>query len=173
MKRKTFIYNTAHLPVIRHQIRWGIVFAVTSLAILIFQACLIVNSLENDIKLTNIQSIFAYSTLIVGSLLLMSQVLSIIKYVRIIKEINNNGSIEQTSFGIDWSKNAVAGLVKFISYLTLLFTSILAFAVLTNSILEYYYFKEINYYLPAVLIFLFANNYSTKSLENQILLEQD
>ena len=173
MKRKTLIYNTGHLPILRHQIRWGIIFTLSLLTIFVFQLCLVVHAKIKEVNLSTAQNMVAIISLIFGLLLILVQILSIIKYVILIKKIKENGSYEQTDFSLNWSKGSLAKLIKLISYITLLLTSIFAFLVLTSALLEYFYFNEINYYLPAVLLFLFANNYSCKNIENQILLQQD
>jgi len=171
MKRKRFILNSGHFPILRHQIRWGIIFALSILLIMGYQGVLMFYFNHNNLDISKVQMIISIATLIVGAFILFLQIILIIKNITIIKQIKKEGNYELTSFS--WIDGAFVRFIKLMSYSTLIITSMFAFGFMTNVVLEYIYFDKMNFYLPAVLLFLFANNYSCKSFENQILLEED
>lgn len=168
MNLKKFEYQNKDVPFLKKDVIFRILFAVLFVAVFVWQ----IVSLFLQYSKSSLNVAMIISTIIVLLTSLLFALLSILyalKDLRIVSVVNKRGrSIDTVSIMFNTEKKGFLNLYKIINEVLAVLSLLVLIFSLTYSVLEFYYFSAVSYYMPVLLLIVVSGFNASYHLNTEI-----
>ena len=146
--------------------RFAYLFIALSVCTVFLQGVFIYFVNIKNIKLSIMEIFATIATCLISFIFICTQTLEILKYRKIKKQVKSNGvAVDRNFIYMLAKKNTLGNAVKLLLNAMLTLSLVLCFGFATYTIFDFSYNRQLNFYLPMLVLFAVTTAFSVKYLD--------